>query len=712
MHSHTRRLLRIFSVPLISLQLAAATTSGVISQDETWSGNILLTGDVTVATNVTLTIMPGTRVECAPRFDDRVGGINISLIELTIDGGSLMAAGTEAEPIIFTSAATTSYRGDWFGIRAISATVVLNRCELSCASIGLLVRGGPPPVVQSCRFFYNTTGARVENLAGATTTFVNCTFDGSSYAGIELSSMGEFRLVSSVVHQCVSAFRGNAALLQLVDCTISNNGRGTVGGGGVVYGTGAVIVRDSAFMGNLIGIADRSASITNSIFASNTVAAVTGSGVMVGCKVRDNAPGVSDSIAVAGGFDLYNCEIVGNRSGVSCQTIVDSTVEGNYDLGISAVNVTNCIVRNNGSGVRLAGPLSTMKDCLVESNRSWGVSCSTARAVQANVVGCTVARNGGMGIIGSHLGGAFITIRNCTVEENAIHGIDASATTTVIGNRIAGNGWAGIEFDAALQSGSFIGNIIQSNRVGLLAVFPAQSASATGMTNNVISDNIEYELQNSSAGTIIADGNYWGNPTTAELTGGVENLSRIYDSHDAPLASGRVIIDRWSESPVFGGPVTIVQQLQDQSVEIGGNVSWTVVAEGQGTLVYQWFKDGAVIGDGSDTLHLSQVELEDAGLYSVVVGNQFSSASSSVRLTVTGEFSTPPPLLDLASYAGLTIYGTPGKSYQIDYATDPASPVWTPLTNITLSTSHYFVLDTESGWPSKRFYRAVETPVQ
>jgi hypothetical protein len=54
----------------------------------------------------------------------------------------------------------------------------------------------------------------------------------------------------------------------------------------------------------------------------------------------------------------------------------------------------------------------------------------------------------------------------------------------------------------------------------------------------------------------------------------------------------------------------------------------------------------------------------------------------------------------------------PGKSYQIEYATDPATPVWTPLTNITLSTSHYFFLDRESGWPSKRFYRVVESPVQ
>ncbi len=53
---------------------SANTTSGVMATNETWSGTVTLTGDVTVPNNVTLTILPGTRVECWDKTDDQAGG--------------------------------------------------------------------------------------------------------------------------------------------------------------------------------------------------------------------------------------------------------------------------------------------------------------------------------------------------------------------------------------------------------------------------------------------------------------------------------------------------------------------------------------------------------------------------------------------------------------------------------------------------------------
>jgi hypothetical protein len=325
-----------------------------------------------------------------------------------------------------------------------------------------------------------------------------------------------------------------------------------------------------------------------------------------------------------------------------------------------------------------------MTGCLVESNQSWGVA---GIYYAFEVEGSSVVGNGGSGIE-----------------------LDKYEDSRIRGNRIAGNGEAGIRFSFALQPGTVTGNIIQSNRVGLLAVFPGQSLSDTGISSNIISENLEYEISNLSSGVIIADGNYWGEPTTTELNGAVANLTKIHDSHDAPASAGQVLIRSWNDSPVGGGPVVIVQGLEDQTVNAGAEVGWTVVVEGEGGMVYQWFKDGVAIGNNGDTLQLGQVAMEDAGVYSVVVGNSFVSASSSARLTVAGENAPPPPVLDLASFAGLTIYGTPGQSYQVQYGTDADTPVWVPLTNITLSTTHYFFVDRESAGPGKRFYRVVELP--
>jgi hypothetical protein len=68
----------------VTLAANAITTSGPITDSETWSGTVHLTGDVTVTSTGSLTILPGTRVECDSRSDDQIGGINTSRIELIV----------------------------------------------------------------------------------------------------------------------------------------------------------------------------------------------------------------------------------------------------------------------------------------------------------------------------------------------------------------------------------------------------------------------------------------------------------------------------------------------------------------------------------------------------------------------------------------------------------------------------------------------------
>jgi len=90
--------------------------SGVLVSDETWSGQILLVGDVTIPAGVTLTIQPETQVKVAPLHDAEFSGTDSSKIELIVYG-TLLVEATESETVSFSS---NGYRGgqpgDWVGI--------------------------------------------------------------------------------------------------------------------------------------------------------------------------------------------------------------------------------------------------------------------------------------------------------------------------------------------------------------------------------------------------------------------------------------------------------------------------------------------------------------------------------------------------------------------------------------------------------------------
>lgn len=107
--------------------------SGNISSNERWKGTILVTGDVNVQSGATLTIEAGTTVKFVAGTDDRTGGSTAPITDppfpndpttahsqmssLNVYGGSVVAVGTAASPIVFTSAATSPKWGDWDSIQ-------------------------------------------------------------------------------------------------------------------------------------------------------------------------------------------------------------------------------------------------------------------------------------------------------------------------------------------------------------------------------------------------------------------------------------------------------------------------------------------------------------------------------------------------------------------------------------------------------------------
>jgi hypothetical protein len=80
---------------------------------------------------------------------------------------------------------------------------------------------------------------------------------------------------------------------------------------------------------------------------------------------------------------------------------------------------------------------------------------------------------------------------------------------------------------------------------------------------------------------------------------------------------------------VQGAP-SILTQPQDRTVLVGQTASFSVAAFGTPTLLYQWQFNGTNLADRTDSsLTLTNVQLDQAGAYLLVVTNSYGSATSS-----------------------------------------------------------------------------------
>lgn len=123
------------------------------------------------------------------------------------------------------------------------------------------------------------------------------------------------------------------------------------------------------------------------------------------------------------------------------------------------------------------------------------------------------------------------------------------------------------------------------------------------------------------------------------------------------------------------GPPVITMQPDDESVQVSNSANFNVTAVGPGTLTYQWFfNTNTPIGGNSNELVLLNVQTNEAGDYSVIVGNSYGSVTSEVAtLTVN------PPLTNLSQF-DLVGFGGGTTGGGVIANTDPAYvQVYTPL---------------------------------
>ncbi len=121
------------------------TVSGIITENTTWSGYKLVTGNVSVTDGVILTIEPGTSIF----FESST---------FLIANGDLIINGTESNPIVFTSNSANPSVGDWQGIIIESGNLEMNYCDISYANVGVQFNGAGAGVIQNSHILNCNTG--------------------------------------------------------------------------------------------------------------------------------------------------------------------------------------------------------------------------------------------------------------------------------------------------------------------------------------------------------------------------------------------------------------------------------------------------------------------------------------------------------------------------------------------------------------------------
>ncbi len=155
--------------------LSLTVVGGSISTDTVWQGEVLVEETVIVQSGVTLTVQPGTQVRFKHYRGYREPEKRLSLQVF----GTLIAEGTAAQPIYFTSDTSDPQNGDWSMIRLHNSTdSVFRYCVVELGQQGINVWGGSPEISHCVIRWHNWEGLYFESNAEPTIEYCHIVENG------------------------------------------------------------------------------------------------------------------------------------------------------------------------------------------------------------------------------------------------------------------------------------------------------------------------------------------------------------------------------------------------------------------------------------------------------------------------------------------------------------------------------------------------------
>jgi hypothetical protein len=157
--------------------LRYVTWSDTILTDETWSGEVVLHGDIVIPSGVTLTIDTATQVLISP-YDVTRSGADTNRVEIKVEGGTLRADAYGASEIAFRPRhLLPSDSASWYSIdvSCSSGKVVFKNVRVANSEYGLKIETETADTIYSCTFFNNSKyGVRCENNSASSSGTIIC----------------------------------------------------------------------------------------------------------------------------------------------------------------------------------------------------------------------------------------------------------------------------------------------------------------------------------------------------------------------------------------------------------------------------------------------------------------------------------------------------------------------------------------------------------
>jgi hypothetical protein len=167
-------------------------------------------------------------------------------------------------------------------------------------------------------------------------------------------------------------------------------------------------------------------------------------------------------------------------------------------------------------------------------------------------------------------------------------------------------------------------------------------------------------------------------------------------------------------------PLSIVTDLTNESVVVGGNATFQVGASGTGPLSYQWLFNGTnLAGATVNPLVLSDLTAMQAGNYQVVVTNAWGSATSAVAIlkvlvppSIVVDLTNQSVVVGASTSFEVKAEGTEPLAYQWFFDTTNlanASNDSLTLTNVTPAQAGSYQVAVTNRWGSATSSVAVLT---
>ena len=450
----TNRFLRICGSISSSLAVAALANAdtvvgGPIFGDTTWDlagSPYCVTSSIVVGVDATLTIDPGVEVRVDP-------GLGFAIGSAGFGAGTLVACGTLAQPILFTSKEIAPERGDWndilFNPEAVDATFdgmnnyvsgsILEHCIIEYAGGGD-TNTGSITIEKSSPYLANVevrhsarTGIRARDMTATPSLRIedselwDCVSTGQSGGGIYINAGNGHELSGINCHDnSISVFNNgggiyvqNATGVSLTGSILQNNGAYRGGG---FYG-----VNVPNFFADNTTVSGNSASddYGGMILTGSSSNVVLTNLTIDGNMAADQAGGIG---LLAFGASMDNCQVTNNISGrngggmlaSTTVAVTNNTITGNqctagtgpgggiYQSGGSNATYSGNTIDNNtsaqhGGGLYLNGSGHLLSNNLITNNFAFSDGGGAyVNSTNTTFTECTVTQNEAMG-----LGGGF-----------------------------------------------------------------------------------------------------------------------------------------------------------------------------------------------------------------------------------------------------------------------------------------------------------------